>query len=163
MRNRGFDPSPFPENVVRFEYRLVRHEKIKKVLDGVQTAGDLLSIYDDLPEFFRRTMRESVFKFEVNIARTDEVDDELSFYRAQGGKWLQTYLIDSCLSVLDSTELRILKDQIQKQTRDRSKVYWLQKRFEGAVLRKHLAGREARSGQRFQSLYEELKNGVLAA
>jgi hypothetical protein len=62
-KKKKIDVSMFPENVIRFENRLISRKKIESVF-GFDNLKGLLSYYDNLQDHYRETISKDIFRYE---------------------------------------------------------------------------------------------------
>ncbi len=166
MAHLKADVRRLPANTIRFEHRLLKSSKVTETLGGIRTVHDLFAGYDVLPRVFEKTMRESVFRYEVAEVEaiiTSELQRDMAHFRDHAGRnWVQQYLkAFGLFHLLQRTEIETVRRIVDELSDDRTKAWRVHKeldklRIDAASLR--VVGRSRRT---VGALYRELRGQVL--
>ena len=93
----GLVLSDYPENAVRFEYRLLKSESVTKAT-GIETLRDIKDTFT-VREAYRKELTKNVFKGDVdrNASEVLASDDDIAdWYQNESGKrfWYREYTLD---------------------------------------------------------------------
>ncbi|MFA7372984.1 MAG: hypothetical protein WC074_05425 [bacterium] len=99
MKSKGMPVSGLPDNVVRFELRLMRAQEIKEKL-GVMTVDELYGHFDLLEEYFNNTIKDKLFATKAQSVPLS-IEATVADYRERYSKnWLRQYLRDKGVQTL---------------------------------------------------------------
>lgn len=98
MQSRGVKVGGYPQNTIRFEYRLKNSRVCEREL-GFSTVKKLVNNLDDLQKKYRDALSKSIFSLkvdDVNILASQELQYSMQFYASEyGDTWLSRFLRDS--------------------------------------------------------------------
>lgn len=166
MRLKGLDVRDLPENTIRFEHRLLNAQKVRSALE-ISTVGELWEGYDRVREHFRKSMSETLFRYEVQeieVLSGNQLKQEMLFYKDRAGRyWFQRYLEAVGLdTLLQKVEFSTLLDVLGELC-ERTWVWRLKKRLEQTQLELSMLRQAYPLRRTTGQLYAELRRKVLAA
>ncbi len=164
MRKKKMEIKGLPSNVVRFEHRLIKSDKIRKGLD-FDSVKDLMANLDQLKQHYERNLGKLLFKYDasdVQVMVTSEIEHDMRWFKARYNRnWFQRYMMTVGLhSLLKMVEPDVLIDVVQRVSEDRSKASRLRSEIGNLQFQIKSLSIGASSNRTVGSLYNELKNKV---
>jgi len=166
MKNEASrDLSSLPETM-RFEHRSLRANKVKSfykfsTIEGLKRFG-----WEALYEKRRDTWKRNFFKYEVAEVETLAVSQlvmELQYFQAKGGNWFDNYLRFLGATYLCKVgSIEVVKRALEQLGCDRMKIYRAERSLREGRLEVESLKPEEVSTRTLGSLYNELKQKVLA-
>lgn len=97
MQSRGMEVSGYPQNTIRFEYRLKNSRVCEREL-GFSTVKKLVNNLDDLQKKYKDALSKSIFSLDVgdvNILASQELQAWMQSYSSTyGDTWFSRFLRD---------------------------------------------------------------------
>jgi len=166
MRRSKLDTSGFPETM-RFEHRLLNKQKVKAVLGFAQVADLFKGGYAVIKDKRKESWENSLFNFsveEVVQLGSQELEQEMRAFEAEHGRFWFSYFLKSYGSyyLAKYAGAEVVELAMQNFEPDRMKVYRMRKTLEEAEKELLLYKKEQGSKKTYSTLYQELKEKVLA-
>jgi len=174
MRLKKIDISCFSENIVRFENRLLKSEKIKNNLQ-MNKVIDLFNNYDYLKEKFKDNLRKNIFRYsskDMIIKSSKEIEIELLYFHSKyKNKWLEKYLMAKGSEFIKDNRARqtliiaikeVLSSEFTKEAL-KVKLCRYNKLLSDIETDLLMLKEENSSKKSIINLYDELKHKVLSA
>ena len=160
------DNSGFPETM-RFEHRLLNKQKIKSIVGFTQVADLFKGGYAVIRDKRKESWKNSLFKYEVEevvqLGSQELVQEMQCFEREHGRNWFSYFLKGyGAFHLAKYAGIEVVELAMQKFEADRMKVYRMRKTLEEAERELLLFKKEENSEKTYASLYNELKDKVLA-
>jgi len=165
IQNRGYEVKGYPQNTIRFEYRLLRSKSVKTALK-IKTVGKLFENLGSVREMYLDAMEYHLFDLENNEVKR-LVSSELRavvkhYYENSGRYWLTNMLKDyGAYSIARLSDLSEFENIVEDVAGNRMTAYRAVKHVRES--RNRVAMLEVlECGKTIEELYQELKNKVLA-
>jgi len=165
MQSRGMQVGGYPQNTIRFEYRLKNSRVCEREL-GFSTVKKLVNNLDDLQKKYQDALSKSIFSLDVgdvNILASQELQAWMQSYaNLYGDTWLSRFLRD-----FGSYHLaRMAGDEVVKIVMacvigDRVKLWKAIRYFEQAKQDFELSS-QTDNDKTLADLYDELRQKVMA-
>lgn len=164
MQSRGVKVGGYPQNTIRFEYRLKNSRVCEREL-GFSTVKKLVNNLDNLQKKYRDALSKSIFSLrvdDVNILASQDLQYSMQFYASEyGDTWLSRFLRDSGayhLASLAGDE--VVKVVLACVIGDRVKLWRAIKYFEDAK-RDFELSKKVDGSKTLADLYGELQTKVM--
>ena len=166
MKNLNKDVSGLPQNVARFELRLLKHQSVKNST-GINNAGDLLKSYSDIQDYYRNKLNKTLFSYDVKditIITVSDLEEKFRYFKNKIGRnWMQKFLqAEGLKSILEYSDMDTIKTAILNLTQDRMKAHRLIKSLEETEKDILLSEQSKSSYKSNMDLYQELKKKLVA-
>ena len=152
-----------PPRVLRFELRLLKHRKIRKVL-GCDTVPELLSGYGEVRACFQAVLAENLFSQEVPghpVVAADGLADQLRYYQEREGRyWLSKFLAHQGLHRVESAGSYPALQQAVFEVQGRQGRYKLAQMLREKHLLRTAMAQSAVSETSLRALYRELEQKI---
>jgi hypothetical protein len=166
MRRSKQETSGFPETI-RFEHRLLNKQKVKSIYGFAQVADLFKGGYAVIKDKRTESWKTSLFKFEVEEViqlGSQELAQEMEhFKKAHGERWFSWFLKSyGSFHLAQFAGAEVVQTALEKMEANRMKVYRAVKTLEEAERELLLYKKEQGSKKTYATLYQELKEKVLA-
>jgi len=164
VKNRGYEVEGYPQNTIRFEYRLLKSKSVKDALH-VKTVNKLFGNLDSVRDVFRDALRYHLFDLETSEVKrlvSSELRTVTKHYFENGGRyWLSKMLKDyGAYSIARLSSVDIFGEIVENLAGNRMTGYRAKKYVRDC--RNKIAGLEILDcGKTIDELYQELKTKVL--
>lgn len=165
LAQAGVSTKSLPDNVIRFEWRLLKGAKLRQAL-GMNSVSDMLSRYGELNARYRSGMTEELFRYQpaaVEAWSGVELEADMRYFMEQYGRnWLDRYLEAVGASwLVERADIKTVCEVVKRVTGDRQKSSRLAKKLQQYKL--DLTLRREAPPVTLRSLYDELKRKLTAA
>jgi len=164
MQSRGVKVGGYPQNTIRFEYRLKNSRVCERELK-VSKVKDLVNNLDDLQKKYRDALSKSIFSLrvdDINILASQELQYSMQFYASQyGDTWFSRFLRDiGAYHVASLAGDEVVKVVLACVIGDRVKLWRAIKFFEDAKRDFEMSTR-VDGVKTLADLYDELQSKVI--
>ena len=163
VNNRKGDLSNYPDNTIRFEYRLLKGRSVKRAT-GIETISDIKDT-STIREVYKKAMAKNIFKAGLQGVSSDNASghDIRQWYRDNAGrKWNYEYRQDlSAYRLLRDESLDALRADFESSYSDKKNA----RRALNDIVeraRRYQLLMESAEGITYADLYQELESKVLA-
>lgn len=164
MRHRKKNLVGVPQNIVRFEHRLLKARKVRDVL-GFDTAGDLLIGFDEVERGYVTAMEKQLFRdsvAEMEIRTVQDFETDLLILKIAGIRnYVAAFISIQGLKIL-SSDMEALLTAVENVSDSRMTLHRTTKMLREAHMNALSLQRESTSKHTLGELYRELKRGVLS-
>lgn len=161
MHDKGQDTSPYPENAIRFEYRLQKAQSVYSQI-GVNTAGELVDkdTYHNIKAELYRQLHDRLYSYEpgsMGVLVAKQLEEQLEHYRDKGGKYLDRYLKDLGLKALMEQAGRAVVEEVFRSDCDMDTDKGKKRFYRIRSNMKRIEQDFGIQAQDLEKLYQELK------
>jgi hypothetical protein len=160
------DISEFPETM-RFEHRLLNKQKIESILGFSQVADTFKGGYAVIRDIQKQSWRDNLFKYsveEVVQLGSQELAQEMQYFQNKhGSRWFGYFLRSyGAFHLAQFAGVEVVEQALEYMEAERTKVWRARKMLEEAERELLFSRKEPASKKTYATLYEELKDKVLA-
>jgi hypothetical protein len=90
LKDMGVNTTFF-QPIIRFEYKMYKHHKIKTGLNGIETVEDLLNNYDALSKHYQSVMEKYIFRSSIvpkELISTEDFENMIRQFKETEKNWL---------------------------------------------------------------------------
>lgn len=166
MQNRKLETAGFPETM-RFEHRLLSKDKINAVLGFSQVADLFHGGYAVIKDKRKDSWKENMFHYsveEVIQLGSNQLEQEMrTFRKVHGTHWFHYFLKSyGAFHLATYAGVEVVEKALEKMESNRMKINRARKTLEEAEAELMLYRKEENTNKTYASLYNELKDKVLA-
>jgi hypothetical protein len=165
MKLNGDDVSKYPENSMRFEYRLKKPRKIRKSL-CFDTVGELKKEYGVLSEVFLGYIGSDLFKYdmkEVEVMCGDEIEGGLRYFKDLGDRYYRNNFLKTVglMKLLEMAEYDTIKEAFLNVACNRMAESRIVRELDNLKANGAFLHKDPNSIKTYAVLYDEMKEKIL--
>lgn len=163
VKLRGGSIREYPQNVIRFEYRL-KNNRVTKRDTGIETLREINNL-DAVRDAYNEALEKHLFCLsvkEIEVLASSDLEAIIQSYKDTGSRyWINDFKGDfGAYSVLSSTNIETFKSIIERVSGNRTVAWRIVKDFENSRNKVALHSKAVKN-KTLSDLYNELKGKVL--